>query len=263
MIGSAERHLTVTAEDGVEVHAWLAAPPNPTAGLVLCHGLTMDRDEGGAFTRLRDRALRAGLAVVRFDFRAHGLSGGTNEHFRLEGMRRDVDAVAALLEAEIGAARPLIALGLSFGGAAAVHLAVTAPGCVGLALWYPVVDYEWNYGDASPVAFSQQMRASRQADDPEWSAMPVTVQDFHFPRGLMEEMRADRTLEGLSRLSCPVLAYHGARDPFVDPEPLRRLAATHPNIDLRMLPGAGHGYFLWRPWVIRRTVAWASALSRK
>jgi pimeloyl-ACP methyl ester carboxylesterase len=254
--------LKVTAADGVALHVLLTAPRAPVGVLVLCHGLTESCHEHGAFPKLRDRGLRAGLAVVRFDFRAHGSSGGTNEQFRLAGVRMDMDAVLALIDEQLGPDLPLIPVGVSFGGAAAVHAARTAS-AVGLVLWYAVIDYEWNYGRDSTVPLTRLMRASAGPADPAWSEMPVLSTGFYMPAALLAEARNDRTTEHLRALTVPVLSYHGGRDTFVDPAPLRRIAAERPNVTARMLPGAGHGFLLWRPWVIRSTVSFAARLARR
>jgi pimeloyl-ACP methyl ester carboxylesterase len=198
------------------------------------------------------------MAVARFDFRGHGASGGSNEMLRLAGARADVEAVLRLVDEQFGPAVPIIPVGLSFGGAAAVHAAATRQPCAGLVLWYAVVDYEWNYGPDSPVPFTHQMRAAVTDDDPPWSAMPVLGTDWYVPAAVVDEAATDTTFATLCGLSIPVLAYHGSRDPFVDPEPLRRCAQSRSNIELRIARGAGHGFFLWRPWVVRRTVSWAA-----
>jgi pimeloyl-ACP methyl ester carboxylesterase len=258
-----ERSFELVASDGIRIHALLAAPAKPTAVLLLCHGLTTNCDEHGTFVALRDRALRSGLAVARFDFRGHGASGGSNEGLRLAGLRADVEAVLALIDAEIGAEVPIVPVGLSFGGGAAIHAAAVRKPCTALALWYPVIDYEWNYGPGSTVPFTARMHAARDARvDPAWSAMPLLGTDWHFPAALLDEIREDRTSETLSSLTVPVRAYHGSRDTFVDSTPIRRLAATHPNIDLRIAYGAGHGFLLWRPWVVRATNAFALLAGR-
>lgn len=229
---------------------------------MLCHGLTTGAGEHGAFPVLRDRALRAGLAVVRFDFRAHGQSGGDNEHFRIAGLREDVDAVMALLDSELGTAIPTIPLGVSFGGAPAIHAAVTRKSAAGLVLWYAVVDYERNFAADSSVPATRQFRAAADPErDPPWAEMPVIGTDYHFPKGLLEETRTDPTLDQLRGLDMPVLGFYGSRDAFIDVAPLRRLNAEKPNIDLRMAWGAGHGFLLWRPWVTSRTVAWAARVA--
>lgn len=254
-----ERPVRVNTADGIELQAWLASPERPLGVLLLCHGLTTDADEHGTFPALRDRALRSGLAVARFDSRAHGRSGGTNEQLRLTGLRADAEAMIGLLDHELGDQVPMVALGVSFGGAPAVHAAASRHGTAGLVLWYAVVDYAWNFGPDSPVVATRLFRdAARPGIDPKWAEMPVIDTDYFFPKALLDETRTDSTLDRLGELELPVLGYYGSRDRFVDVGPLRGLAAKKPNIDLRIAWGAGHGYLLWRPWVISRTVAWAS-----
>lgn len=259
MTAGRERQFEVTTEDGLTLHARIESPASPAAALMLCHGITTDCDEHGSFPRLRDAATRAGLATVRFDFRAHGRSDGSNEELRLAGYRADANAIVALIDEQVGAEVPLIPLGVSFGGAAAVHVASSPRRCAGLCLWYAVIDYAWNFGEASPVPFTREMRAARGPGDPEWSEMPLGATGYYIPTALYAEFAEDRTCAKLAALSIPVLAYYGARDKLVSPAPIRRLAAQRPNVRLRIVPGAGHGFLLWRSWVIRRTVTWAAA----
>lgn len=260
---AAERRHEVATSDGVNLNVLVASVDAPRAVLMLCHGLTTDCVEHGAFPALRDRAVRAGLAVVRFDFRGHGRSGGSNEMLRLAGARADADAVAGLVNELLGDELPKIPVGLSFGSAAAVHLAASSRRCAGLVLWYPVVDYQWNYGPGSPVPFTQQMRAAIDPEkDPDWAGLPILGSDYYIPAGLMAELPDDPTPRQLASLPLPVLVYHGSRDPFVDLAPIRQIAADHPNVELRIAHGAGHGFVLWRPLVIMRTVAWAAAQAR-
>lgn len=253
-----ERSQRIRTANGIELQAWLASPVDPCAVLLLCHGLTTDASEHGLFTALRDRALRAGLAVVRFDFRAHGQSAGGNEQLTLAGERQDVEAVLELIDRELSRDFPLIPVGVSFGGAAAVHAAATRHSSAGLVLWYAVVDYEANFGVDSTVPFTRECRdAADPRSDPAWAAMPVVGTDYFFPKALLDEMWTDSTHDQLRGLEVPLLGYYGGRDTFVDVGPLRKLAEEQANIDLRIAWGAGHGFLLWRPWVIRRTVAWA------
>jgi pimeloyl-ACP methyl ester carboxylesterase len=258
-----EREEMLAAGDGIELRALLAPVADPAAVMLLCHGMTTDSSEHGAFEAVRDRALRSGLAVARYDARAHGRSGGTNEQMRLSLIRSDADTVMAWVDAQLGTDVPVIPLGVSFGGAAATHIAATRDRCAGLAFWYAVVDYYWNYGPDTSVAFTHQMRAAHSDADPPWSAMPVLGTGYHFPTAILDELPSDPTRDRVGSLAVPVLSYHGSRDPFVDPEPLRRLAAERPNIDFRTAWGAGHGYLLWRPWVIRQTVAWAARAAHR
>jgi hypothetical protein len=59
-----------------------------------------------------------------------------------------------------------------------------------------------------------------------------------------------------------VRAFYGTRDRIVDVTPLAQIAKRHRNIQLSAVPGAAHGFLVWRPWVIRQTVSWASWIAR-
>jgi hypothetical protein len=259
----AERSLTIPSSDGISLHVRLASPQRPRGAMLLCHGLTTDRDEHGQFSAVRDVALAHGLAVGRFDFRAHGESTGSNEALTLAGLRADADAVADRAQEHWGEALPLIAMGVSFGAGPAVHLAATRAAAGGLALWYPVVDYAWNFGPESPVPLTQQMRAQASADDPAWSAMPLVGTRYYFPHALVDEFARDHTAATLRGLELPVLAYQGSRDKLVDLAPLRRIASEREGIEIRVVPGAGHGFLLWRRWIVRQTVRWAAQRLRR
>lgn len=259
-----EQHHALNVAGDTKLQVWTASPSRARilrAILLLCHGFSTDANEHGAFPMIRDRAMAHGMAVVRFDFRAHGLSGGNNKDIRLATMRADVEAVIRHLDERFGSIAPIIPVGLSFGGGAAVHAAAVRPPCLGLVLWYPVIDYEWNFGRSSKLPFTQQMRDSKSARDPHWSEMPVLGTTMHFPVELVSEFRHDTTLSTLSQLRVPVLIYHGARDRMVDPSPVRRLSECKANIELRLVPGAGHGFRLWQPWVAYRTVSWCARIA--
>jgi pimeloyl-ACP methyl ester carboxylesterase len=101
--------------------------------------------------------------------------------------------VLEVIDDQLGSRLPKIPVGLSFGGAAAVHAAATRASTAGLVLWYAVVDYEWNYGARSSVPFTRQMRAASRAGLPRWSAMPIPATSYHFPSGMLAEFESDET----------------------------------------------------------------------
>jgi alpha/beta superfamily hydrolase len=114
------------ASDGVELVGDIAVPDDPTWAAIVCH--PHPQYGGNRFnnvvTALFDALPGAGVAVLRFDFRAD-FSGGSGER---------LDAIAALdvLAAEVPGI-PLVALGYSFGALIALGLddgRVTALGLV-------------------------------------------------------------------------------------------------------------------------------------
>lgn len=73
------RSVELVSVDGVGLDAVLHSRSGPRGRgvVVLAHGITADMDEGGMYVRLADRLAAAGFVVLRFSFRGHGHSGGT------------------------------------------------------------------------------------------------------------------------------------------------------------------------------------------
>jgi alpha/beta superfamily hydrolase len=115
---------TLTTSDGVVLEARVAAPPAPRGGVVICHphplyGGDMDNP---VVVRLAEVGNGLGLATIRFNFRGTGDSTGAHDHG--SGEQHDVEAALARLAALVGAARPLLLAGYSFG---ATVVATVAP----------------------------------------------------------------------------------------------------------------------------------------
>ncbi len=62
-----------------------------------------------------------------------------------------------------------------------------------------------------------------------------------------EAVAAHDALDRLSAIRCPTLVSVAEDDILVPPRFAREIAARIPNAEVRLLPGAGHGYFLERP----------------
>lgn len=130
--GIAFEEVWFEASDGVALHGWFAPAPHEAeapATLVWFHG-----NAGNISHRLENLALlhrRVGCAVLLFDYREYGLSGGS---ITKAGTFLDAEAAydTAVDRAEGGPAR-LMFFGRSLGTALAVHLAVGRP-CAGVIL---------------------------------------------------------------------------------------------------------------------------------
>jgi alpha/beta superfamily hydrolase len=108
----ASTQFTLTTADGHALAADLTIPEGASAGVVVCH--PHPRFGGNRFNPVVEAVFtaadRAGLAAIRFDFRAdHG--GGVTEP-------RDV--IAALDELALHTTGPLAVVGYSFGAAVAI-----------------------------------------------------------------------------------------------------------------------------------------------
>jgi dipeptidyl aminopeptidase/acylaminoacyl peptidase len=117
------RELLLTSADGVALKGWYVPGSGP-AGIVLCHGFPMNREDVVDFLPWLHRA---GFHVLAFDFRALGESSGDTCTFgHLE--RHDVAAAVAELARQPGVDPDRIgALGLSMGGASVLMAAAETP----------------------------------------------------------------------------------------------------------------------------------------
>ncbi|GAA1832024.1 Dot/Icm type IV secretion system effector CoxH3 [Pseudonocardia ailaonensis] len=135
--------MQVISADGTALDAELALPEEPRGGLVFCHP---HPHHGGSMHTPVVEALFEGLpahgiAVLRFDFRGVGRSGGT--HTGGDREREDAAAAVAALAEALGGAQalagstggglPILLGGWSFGADVALS---TAP--EGIAGWFAV-----------------------------------------------------------------------------------------------------------------------------
>jgi fermentation-respiration switch protein FrsA (DUF1100 family) len=190
----------ISTADGVRLHAWWVSPPGATTTLVWSHGNA--GNIGGRADALLALAGR-GLAVLAYDYRSFGRSGGQPSE---DGVYRDAEAAYDSLGEPGGR---VVCFGESLGGAVTLHLATVRP-CAAVVL----------------VSTFTSLR---------------DVARFHYgPAGLLAGHRFD-SLARIARVRVPVLIAHGDRDevvPFVLGERLFA-AANEPRRFLRV-PGAHH-----------------------
>ena len=131
-----EERITVEAEGGPRLEAWLGLVEPVRGGLVLCHphplyGGDMDNP---VVIRAAEVARETGLATLRFNFR--GVGGSEGSHDKGRGEQDDVRAALATLRARL-APGPLGLAGYSFGAWVASRVAVAAAGLAALGLIAP------------------------------------------------------------------------------------------------------------------------------
>ncbi len=120
--------VVFTSEDGVTLKGWLVKPSHPrqpSPAIIICHGLGANKSD---FTELAAALSRRGYAVLLFDFRAHGESGGSRSSL---GYHEQDDVLAAFgfLKARPGIDAGKIGIfGFSMGGASAILAAARSNG---------------------------------------------------------------------------------------------------------------------------------------
>lgn len=206
-LGLEHEDVTLTAADGVRIHALLLPAPSSRLTVLLAHG-----NAGNVSHRLdRARLLqeRLGADVFLFDYRGYGRSEGRPDE---EGTYRDAHAACDYLTQVRGVPRErLVLFGESLGSAVVLDLALQQP-CGALILESPFTSIP----DMAAVVFP------------------------FLPLRHLVRTRYDN-LAKVQGLRVPLLVLHGERDEVVPFAQGRRVyeAAPEPK-RFFAIPGAGH-----------------------
>jgi pimeloyl-ACP methyl ester carboxylesterase len=207
-------------------HALDAPAGAPWGGLVILHGAGSRKENHADMARA---AARAGLAVVRFDMRGHGETGGMLDGRAVE----DVAAAAALLPPGL----PVALRGSSMGG----YLALVAAAAVGAAAVVAVCP-------APSPLLARGLRTGRL----EVAADTAALEAF---------LAAHPLDAAVAALAIPVLIQHAEGDEQVPVAGSRGLAATlrHPASRLDVTPGGDHRSVQHDPAAQQAALAWLRA----
>jgi pimeloyl-ACP methyl ester carboxylesterase len=228
---------------GQSLRGWFLEPEVDGGGavVVLVHGWGSSH---GRMTFLAEPLLRNGFPVFLFDVRYHGESPEapyvTARHFR-------DDTVAATREVQAAYPnRPLVLMGHSMGGAAAILAVAEGAPVAGLVtvaapadLWSVWADFF----DGKGLPGRWIVRAL----NPFWryrAGVPFST------------LRPDERVKGLD---LPLLFIHGDRDQSVPPEHARILARGA-GVEAVVMAGAGHSDILGRTDLHRELLAFLEAI---
>ncbi|MDK9696168.1 MAG: alpha/beta hydrolase [Siculibacillus sp.] len=236
--GAAAREIAVIRRAGAE------------PGLFWLGGFRSDM-AGTKALALDDFGRERGLAVTRFDYSGHGLSGGSFEEGTIS---RWLEEALAVFETTRG---PQVVIGSSMGGWIALLLTRAHRERVGRAasrakamvLIAPAPDFT---EDLMWAGFSEEIRrgilaTGRHEEPSEYSEEPYVV-----TRALIEDGRRNLVLGGEIDLGCPVTILQGVKDTSVPWRHAVRLTThlTRDDVTLTLIPDGDHR--LSRPQDIAR-----------
>ncbi|MEZ4401968.1 MAG: alpha/beta fold hydrolase [Kofleriaceae bacterium] len=249
------RTTTLRSADGTSLHAEIFERTDPTAVVLVVHGYA---EHCGRYREVAHVLHDAGCAVVTFDLRGHGRSGGRRGHVqRFHEYRDDLEAARAAAVA-LAPDRPLVLVAHSNGSLITlaalvddrpVACAAAVLSSPFLALRLPVpAPRIWLAKVASAVfpGFSQknELRATDLTSDPAKQAERVAdtlCHDVASARWFTEARAAQAQVEARAAgIKVPTLWLIGGDDPIADPAVAARIARTVPGAQVEVLAGFKH-----------------------
>ncbi|MGH4020973.1 MAG: alpha/beta hydrolase [Pseudonocardiaceae bacterium] len=236
------QQVELASVDGVRLEAaWHPARAQGQRGVVVqAHGINANLTEGGMFVRLADRLAEADFNVLRFSFRGHGSSDGTQRGMTIAGEMLDLQAAVEYMADRFPG--PLSIVASSFG---AVSTSLSLP-WLGerldrLALWNPVLDLQRTFVNPELPWGKENYSPDRQKLL-HTQGFLVIDDEFEVGRVLFEEFHYYEPLTYLVTSAVPALVVHGDRDNAVSYEIARQAAAAKPNTDFHTVRGSDHGF---------------------
>jgi len=233
------RDVTFTSSDGTPLAGTLTVPERgrgPYAALVLVHGTgPQDRDEtigpNPIFLQLSNALSNAGYAVLRYDKRGIGKSGGRTTLGTRDELIDDIKAAYqfASLQPEVDPQR-IYLLGHSEGGELVPTVAAEDPRVAGIVLMAPPALPLWR-------VIMQQALASSPPDQRK-AVEAKELTDFQNARDGHDSMRAwlrssmdvDPIVD-IKRVHVPILILQGGADVQVLPADVPRLVAAARSVN--------------------------------
>jgi pimeloyl-ACP methyl ester carboxylesterase len=197
------------------------------------HGLGSDR-EGEKAQRLREHLSGRGPGFLALDFTGHGASGGDCHGLSLTRNLEDIGRAVSFVREEAPGA-PLILVGSSMGGIAALWYAALAPAAV-----FRVFAIAPALSMAARFAASLSAAARRDWENRGFLPVSIGDRDLEIGWGMVTDEAGYPTDRLAADLRTRSLLIHGDEDAVVPPELSRDLAEDCAAADLIEIEGGDH-----------------------
>lgn len=207
---------TLTTKDRFELDV-VVFDPNLEAEkvLVMCHGLTSEKDGRNLqLLYLAEAMVEQGFRVVRFDFRGHGKSSGTDLDINIESLVTDLDCVIQGERKQL----PIYLFGFSFGGfTVSEYLQRTHLDVQKVVFWSPALDpnnssFENNKAFCYQEIFDAKLNGSLERD----GYVLWKSKGFRVSKSFVEEVKDYNFRRALESLPKQTFILQGRNDRNVD-----------------------------------------------
>jgi dipeptidyl aminopeptidase/acylaminoacyl peptidase len=224
--------------DGLTLCGILTKPENKTKKcIILCHGITVNKEEGGSFPPLAKLLSDEGFASLRFDFRAHGESEGNSLNLTVTGEKLDLEAVFRFLE-NLGF-KEFGILAASFAGGATSLFAPNQKSLKAIVLWYPCLDY--NFILKPKLPWPKKNFGKEAMQKLERDGFIIVSDRMKVSKKLINELKTIKPWEELMKTDLPILFVHSDGDTYVPYQDSVKYSKML-NAKLETIHGECHGF---------------------
>lgn len=237
-----EKKVFYRSKDGTKLCGIFLFPEEEIKGYVLlAHGINVNKNEWDNFyVDIAQELCKKGFASLRFDFRGHGESGGSQREMTIIGETLDVAASIEQISARWDGNISII--GMSFGaGPAILFSAQKLSEIKGLVLLCPVLDYvstflkpivPWAKGSFNKSGFENlDKKGFLLLDD-----------EFELGAKLIEEFKVIKPYEFLAEVKSPLLVIHGDKDSMVPFKVSKKYSKPNEKSHFIAIKNADHGF---------------------
>lgn len=213
------------SDQKIELAGWWIASDNPKASILFIHGGNGNRTDPNFGTLAFYKALHdRGYNILAIDLRNHGVSGKSVTGRLTFGREEKFDAAAGVAwirkkQPDI----PLLATGISMGGATVIHMAAAGIKTDGLILIDPILNNQDVMTRSLHAILGWPMATLVPTG---WSAQIYFAESY----GLTDPGVAAATQD------TPILLISDEFDPVARVEYARSLAAANPSVQLLVIP---------------------------
>lgn len=227
--------------EGLNLCGILTSSNNETKTCIaLCHGMTVDKEEGGIFTNLAKELSLNGFNVFRFDFRGHGESEGKSTDMTVDSEEKDLNTVFEYLKNRGYKTFGVVAA--SFGGGAASFFVPKHQSIIkALVLWNPLINYHSLVNPTLPWGKEYWGKPAFEKAEKD-GFIEVGDRKFRLGKNLLNEVKVLEPWKELLKLSIPVLFVHGDKDTYVPYDDSVKYSKMVKNGKLVTINGAEHGF---------------------
>lgn len=234
--------INLQTSDGILLEAAFHQSQSPASIgiLVLAHGISVNMDEGGMFVSLAEKCTSNGFDVVRFSFRGHGKSGGTQKEVTIAGEMLDLQTVIQYSKSKSD--KPLSIIAASFGAVSTcLSLPTIERQLKSLVLWNPVLDLQDTFIHPS-LPWGKKNFNKQNIERLVTDGFFLIDDEFMVGPELYREWERLKPYEYFYASKIPSIIVHGNKDSYVSYAVSKNACKKRRNCELFTIKNSDHGF---------------------